>query len=118
MGIQGMLSDEAILAELGSRIARQRLDMGYTQAMLAEQAGVSKRTLERLEAGASTQLTSFIRILRVLGLLHGLDQLLPEQGPSPMALLRGKGKVPRRVRPAAPAGIQQPDAAWQWGDES
>ena len=117
MNIQGMLSDDAILIELGNRIARQRLDMGYTQAMLAEQAGVSKRTLERLEAGASTQLTSFIRILRVLELLHGLDQLLPAQGPSPMALLRGKGKAPQRVRPSTAAGIQEPGVPWQWGDE-
>lgn len=118
MNIQEMLSDEVVLTELGSRVARRRLDMGLTQAMLAEQAGVSKRTLERLETGASTQLTSFIRILRVLELLPGLDQLLPAQGPGPMALLRGKGKAPQRVRASTTAAIQEPGAPWRWGDES
>lgn len=117
MKIHKTLSDEVILRELGARMARQRLDLGLTQAMLAEQAGISKRTLERLEAGASTQLTSFIRILRVLELIHGVDQLLPEEGPAPMALLRGKGRVPQRARPSAQVGTQEPDAEWQWGDD-
>lgn len=117
MKIHKTLSDEIILKELGARMARQRLDLGMTQAMLAEQAGISKRTLERLEAGASTQLTSFIRILRVLELIHGVDQLLPEEGPAPMALLRGKGRVPQRARPSAQVRTQEPDAEWQWGDD-
>ena len=117
MDISETLSDDAVLLELGKRIASRRVDFRLTQAMLAEQAGVSKRTLERLEAGSSTQLTSFIRILRELDLLHALDQLLPEHNASPMSLLRGKGKVPQRVRQAAP-GAQEPDAEWRWGDES
>lgn len=118
MKITEMLSDEAVLGELGIRLARQRVDRGYTQAMLAEQAGISKRTLERLEAGASCQLNSLIRVLRVLELVSGLEQLLPPARPGPMALLRGKGKQPKRVRPAAPDSTREPDAQWQWGDET
>ncbi len=117
MNISKALSDDAILLELGKRIASRRVDLRLTQAMLAEQAGVSKRTLERLEAGASTQLTNFVRILRELDLLPVLEQLLAEQRPSPMALLRGKGKPPQRVRPSSPK-TQEPDPEWQWGDES
>lgn len=118
MKINEMLSDEAVLAELGERIARLRVDRGYTQAMLAEQAGISKRTLERLEAGASCQLTSLIRVLRELGAISGLEQLLPAARPGPMALLRGKGKPPQRVRPAKTAQTSEPDAEWTWGDDS
>lgn len=116
MDITDNLTDEAVLQELGARIAGRRIEYNLTQAMLAEQAGVSKRTVERLEAGASTQLTSFIRILRELGLLHTLEQLLPDKRPGPMALLRGKGKLPQRVRQPAPAS-QPEDVEWQWGDE-
>jgi len=43
-------TDDSVLAELGGRLARIRLDRNLTQAQLAEQAGVSKRTIERLEA--------------------------------------------------------------------
>lgn len=107
-------SDEAILAELGARLGSARLTRNLTQAQLALDAGVSKRTVERIEAGRSTQLTSFIRILRTLGLLDGLESLLPPPQPSPMDLLRRAGKRPRRAT-GKKAASGEP---WVWGDES
>ena len=50
MQISTILSDEAILQALGERLAGARLARNLTQAALAEQAGVAKRTVERLEA--------------------------------------------------------------------
>ena len=116
MDISELLSDEAILTELGQRIARTRIEQRLTQAEAAVQAGISKRTLERIESGASTQLSSFIRILRVLGLLARLEQLLPETGPSPMELLRHKGK--ERKRASSRGRAEQAEASWTWDDES
>ena len=67
---EGEITDEAVLSELGSRLAQVRLERNLTQAQLAEQAGVSKRTVERLESGSvATQLSGFIRVCRVLELL-------------------------------------------------
>jgi predicted transcriptional regulator len=59
-----------------------------SQAQLAEQAGISKRTLERLEAGAAaTQLSLFLRVLRQLDRLERLALLIAEQmGVSPGAI--------------------------------
>lgn len=114
MQLSDSLTDDAVLAELGGRLARLRLDSGLTQAQLAEQAGLSKRTLERLEAGQSSQLLSLIRVLRVLGRLGGLEALLPDTGPGPMALLRGKGKPPQR---ASRRAVAEPKGEWQWGDD-
>jgi Predicted transcriptional regulator with C-terminal CBS domains len=86
MPLQRLMSDEALLQELGHRIARLRLERNLSQAQLAEQAGISKRTLERLEAGAAaTQLSLFLRVLRQLDLLERLELLLPEPQPSPLA---------------------------------
>ncbi|MGH7747937.1 MAG: helix-turn-helix domain-containing protein, partial [Candidatus Dormibacteria bacterium] len=56
------LTDAAVLQELGVRLARQRIDAGFTQANLATQAGVSKRTLERVEAGHGAELVTLIRL--------------------------------------------------------
>jgi transcriptional regulator with XRE-family HTH domain len=56
-----LLTDKSILAELGGRLAQRRLELKLTQADLAEQAGVSKRTVERIEAGATTQMSTMIR---------------------------------------------------------
>ncbi|NCC61042.1 MAG: XRE family transcriptional regulator [Verrucomicrobiae bacterium] len=115
MKIEGLLTDEAVLTELGGRLARHRIALGLSQAELAEQAGVSKRTVERIEAGATTQTATLIRILRVLELLGRLDTLAPETGPSPMDLLKLKGKERQR----APRKKKRPSGkAWQWGDEA
>jgi len=115
MDFQYLLTDEAVLAELGKRLARRRLDLNLTQAMLAEQAGVAKRTVERVEAGESTQLSTFVRLLRVLELVDGLAALLPDPGPSPIDLLKLKGK--ERQRASSPSRLREPPAKWTWGDE-
>ena len=52
MVIRSSLSDGAVLEELGRRLEAIRLGRNQTQAQLARQAGVSKRTIERLESGA------------------------------------------------------------------
>jgi transcriptional regulator with XRE-family HTH domain len=111
-----VMGDDAVLGELGRRLGRRRLNRQLTQAKLAEQAGVSKRTVERIEAGSPAQTLSLIRILRVLDLLKSLDQLIPETGPSPMDLLKLKGKVRKRAsstrRPGSSATV------WTWGNDA
>jgi len=116
MRIIDLLTDEALLAELGERFTRTRLDRNITQAELAEEAGVSKRTVERIEAGASTQLSNLVRVIRALGLIENLELLVPETRPSPLEQLRLQGKQRERASktPKRPAG----SSAWQWGDDS
>ncbi len=116
MKISKLLADEVILAEIGERVARHRLDLQLTQADVAEQAGVAKRTVERIEAGASAQISSIIRILRVLDLLPGLDRMIPEAGPKPMDLLKRKGKV--RQRASSSRRPDRSDKPWTWDDET
>jgi transcriptional regulator with XRE-family HTH domain len=111
-----LLTDDAALAEIGKRIARYRIDSRMTQAELAEQAGVSKRTVERIEAGASVQFSTVIRILRVLDLLQGLDRMIPEPVPRPLDLLKQKGKVRQRASSSKPP--EKAPKKWSWGDES
>jgi transcriptional regulator with XRE-family HTH domain len=115
MKIEGLLTDDAILAELGGRLAQRRLELQLTQEMLAEEAGVSKRTVERIEAGATTQTSTLIRVLRVLDLLDRLETLAPEAGPRPMDLIRLKGKARKRA-----SGKRKPKekGPWRWGDET
>ena len=112
--ISKFLSDDAILEALGNRIARRRLSRQMTQAALAEEAGLSKRTVERIEAGGTSQLLSLIRVLRVLDLLSGLDLLVPDTGPRPMDLLKLKGKQRQRARSKSAA--DQAREPWSWGE--
>ncbi|WP_432823900.1 helix-turn-helix transcriptional regulator [Trichloromonas sp.] len=116
MGIEAQMSDTAILQEIGHRLARLRLEREFTQAALAEQAGVSKRTVERIEAGESTQLSTLIRICRVLGLLDVLDAAIPVPGPRPLDLLKLRGKERQR---ASSKKREEPAAeSWSWGEET
>jgi len=115
MNIGDLLSDEIILQELGQRLARQRVTQGFTQADLAEQAGVSKRTVERVEAGESTQISTLIRIFRILGLLNTLETLIPTIGPRPLDLLKMKGK--ERQRASSKKRVKQTGKPWSWSDE-
>jgi transcriptional regulator with XRE-family HTH domain len=115
MKISGQLVDDVILRELGERLARIRLQRNLSQAELAVEAGVSKRTVERMEAGGATQLINLVRICRALGLVEGFEALIPEPLPSPVAQLKLRGKPRRRASPANPPG---PAGTWQWGQKA
>ena len=98
MEILSLLSDEAILKELGQRIAHLRNERNLTQAELAKEAGVSKRTVERLETGTvASQMTVFIRVCRALGILEDLETFLPEAKPGPITQLKNRGKPRQRA---------------------
>jgi transcriptional regulator with XRE-family HTH domain len=116
MKIANAMADGLILGEVGSRLAGARVERRLTQAELAAEAGVSKRTVERLESGeVGARLTAFVRVLRALGALERLDALVPEQEASPLEQLKLRGKIRKRVsRRGRAAGGSKP---WRWGDE-
>jgi putative transcriptional regulator len=117
MRIEDQNSDDAVLKEVGARLSRTRLERNVSQAQLADEAGLSKTTIERLEAGRSVKLESFVRILRALDQLELLNQLLPEPLPSPIQRVRLQGK--RRQRATGKRGRRRPEEQmpWRWGDE-
>ena len=115
MKIENTLTDETILVEIGERLVRRRLEFNLTQAALAKEAGVGKRTLERVEAGATAQLTTIIRLFRVLGLLPILDQILPESKPTPIEVMTRKGKA--RKRASSRGRGSKKEESWTWGGD-
>lgn len=117
MKITNLTTDDAALAEFGRRMTEARLTQGKTQAQFAQSAGVSKRTIERLEDGGSVQVANLVRCLRALGKLEGLDRLVPETPPNPIDLLERQGKTRQRARPDADSGAGG-GAPWTWGDET
>lgn len=106
-------AETAVLEELGQRLSQARLDRNLTQEALAEAAGVSKRTVERLEGGQSVQMSNLTRVLRALDLLRNLDQLVPPAGPRPIQQLKHQGKTRRR---ASTSGDEE-SGTWSWDDD-
>src|SRR6187402_3155911 len=98
MNIEANITDEALLRLIGQRLARLRLTKNLTQGQLAEQAGLSLRTVQRLELGVTaTQLSGFVRVCRVLGLVERFDALIPEEAASPIAQLKLQGRKRQRA---------------------
>jgi transcriptional regulator with XRE-family HTH domain len=118
MKITSELTDLAVLHELGDRLERHRIDAGLTQAQLADEAGVSKRTVERIEAGHSTDFVMLVRILRVLQLLEALEQSVPDLPQSPLLLLKSRGRARKRVRHSQRlqdgTAAAKPAPHWKW----
>lgn len=81
MKIKNSTKTDQVLNEIGVRLAKQRVQAKLTQAGLAEKAGVSKRTIERIEAGNSIQLSTMIQVLRVFKLLEPFGLALSEEKP-------------------------------------
>jgi len=115
MKISNLNPDSTILEELGSRLARIRIQNNLTQADLAEKAGISKPTLERIEAGRDAQVSSLIRILRALDMLDMLNETIPEAKASPMERLKTGGK--KRKRASSPSTKTKESKPWSWKDE-
>ena len=106
MRIENDNTDSAILAELGQRLTQARLARNLKQADLARASGLSKHTVERMEAGRSVQLSNFVRVLRALLLAQNLDPLIPDGGTVPLAEIRSRKRKRRRAsspRKAKPA---------------
>lgn len=111
--ISSEMSDRAILKELGLRISRYRLNRNMTQSALAIESGISRATVQRVERGASIQLSKLVRILRVLNLITNMDSFVPEPPVSPLQQLEMRGKTRQR----APS-LEKDDneTGWSWGD--
>jgi transcriptional regulator with XRE-family HTH domain len=117
MKFQNLQGDAAVLQELGQRMAQLRIDRNLTQEALAQMAGVGKRTLERMEAGETTQTRTLFRIFRELDLLEKLDLLLPEPTARPSLAIRQIQTLPKRATKKRTPGKAKPDV-WKWGDET
>jgi putative transcriptional regulator len=105
-------SSEIIIEALCKRLDEIRLSRNMSQAELAAEAGVSRRTLTRLADGQPISLDSFLRIMQALHLTDHLAALLPDPSVRPVERVR----LDRRERRRA-SGRRAAPAAWTWGDE-
>ncbi len=89
-------SSSAIAQILGERLRHARLNQDLTQAQLAANSGVSRKSVLNAEKGQA-QLEVFISIMAALGLTQHLNQFLPVPTISPVQLAKLKGKQRKRA---------------------
>jgi transcriptional regulator with XRE-family HTH domain len=88
---------QELQAELGRRIRQLRLSRNIDQRAAAAKAGVTRATLQNLEAGRGSSVQTLLRILKALNYLEGIEILAPQPTVNPLALLKTK-TPPQRAR--------------------
>ncbi len=111
---QEVKSPQALATDLGSKIKRLRLARNITQTKLARTAGVSERTLRRLESGNGATLDTLVRVLSALKLEQNLELLVPDPRIRPIERIRTGGNERQRSRSVK---TNQPAKQWQWGPQ-
>ena len=84
---------------LGSRFKEYRMRCNLTQKEVAEQSGIGLTTIHKFENGTAgnLSLSTFVLLLRVVGQVNALDDVLPELPESPY-LVRREEKKAQRIR--------------------
>jgi transcriptional regulator with XRE-family HTH domain len=101
------LTDSEIALRLANAIRAWRQSpegAGMTQAALAEKSGVATTSLKRFEKTGALTLRSLIAIMRALGLVDRLEDLVPQpDSPGPLAMLQAeRTRKQRRRAPRRP----------------
>ncbi len=82
------MSDKALVGQIAAFVKHHRLEQNKSQEQLANAAGISRSTLSLLERGETVTLATLIQVLRVLDLLHIMDEFTVEQSISPLVLAK------------------------------
>jgi len=106
-------TSDQIEVAICEKIEHIRLARNVTQVDLAEQAGVSLRSVRRLEKGQGVSLDTFIRVLIALGVQQNLEAMLPDPRIRPIDRVNIGGKERKRAS-SKKSSIDK--ASWVWGD--
>ena len=82
------LSDSAIVSELCRNLKLMRLNKNWSQSRLADQAGLDRVTISRMENGRAATLLTFVQVLRALDKLNLLNVFDEEPEQSPLKFLK------------------------------
>ena len=92
------MTTPSILKEMGARLKEYRLRKGLMQSELAESASVGVGTIAKMERGGAVSVQILLSVLRSLGMLENIEQLLPEPPVSPLLLRKLQGGKIQRIK--------------------
>ena len=112
------MNAEQIETEIGKRLESVRLVQNISQQDVADKAGVSRRTISRMENGQGVTFNTLIRVMRALDLTNHLEDLVPSLDIRPIERVKQKqerkhASSPRKKNPSTPST----KTPWKWGDQ-
>lgn len=115
-----MAKVDRLLSDIAECLKQERLQQNLSQQQVAENAGISRRTLVDAETGNNISVQTLIKILLALNAEHRLSSLLESPDISPLELSKLKGKVRQRASgsrsQSGESGGAKPssDDGWTW----
>jgi transcriptional regulator with XRE-family HTH domain len=76
-------TDREILQQIVQKLKVRRKQLKFNQKELAVKAGVSFRTVQKLEGDGNVTMLNFMAIVRALGAIGLWDSFIKEEAPSP-----------------------------------
>lgn len=94
-------STPELVRMLGARFKEYRMRCNLTQKEVAELSGIGITTIHKFENGTAgnLSLSTFILLLKVIGRINALDDVLPELPESPYLMRRDNRKAQRIRHP-------------------
>jgi transcriptional regulator with XRE-family HTH domain len=90
------MNSERVSTIIGQRVRQYRLNQDLTQEDVATLANVSLNAVKSAENGKST-LPTYVAILQALGYIDNLLAAFPDEGVSPVQLLKSSTKQKKRA---------------------
>ena len=107
-----LLSDKALLEQIGHFVQSHRLNQNKSQDQVAEAAGISRSTLSLLERGEKVRIDTLIQVIRVLDLLYVMDVFQVKEQISPLEYAKFQKKQRKQASPKKSDTEDKDDLGW------
>jgi transcriptional regulator with XRE-family HTH domain len=91
------MTNATIVKELCKSIKQMRLNQNLSQEELAENSGVNRVTISRMETGQAINLLTMIQLLRALDRLDLLNTFIIEPEISPIMVMEEQSKYRKKA---------------------
>ncbi len=105
-------TSDQIEKALCQRLEQIRLSRNVPQGSLADEAGVSVRTIRNLEKGEGVSFDTALRVMIALGVQQALESLLPDPAIRPVERVEARAAERKRASPQA----TREKKVWTWAD--
>ena len=103
-------TSDQIEKTLCQRLEQIRLSRNVTQESLADEAGVSVRTIRNLEKGEGVSFDTAIRVMIALGVQQALESFLPDPAIRPVERIAVRASERKR----ASSQVKREKKVWAW----
>lgn len=108
------LSDTQLRKRIGEKLKAIRLKRNITQQSIAEESSISLSSVKKVENGEIGSFDTLLRMLRTLGMLESISELIEEEELSPNEYYEMVNKIRNHTRKRAIGKLQTDKEESEW----